>query len=192
MTATERQIGPIGTAVRVAVGLGLIYLALFDPGEGLAWDLAWYEAAVGLVAFPTVMMIFALVGRRYSDSPLHLMGPVGLALNTAVIVTLLASDYTRDAVLLFYGVTLPVAAWRGLAGCEITVLSNWALRRDDQIGCPVFAPVDAAETELRRRSAPGAGVPNNSMSRPSWGPTLVHLGACCGVAAVIAVALISL
>jgi hypothetical protein len=192
MTRTRRQIGPIGTAVRVAVGLGLIYLALFNPGEGLAWDLAWYEAALGLVAFPMVMMIFALVGRRYSDSPLHLMGPLGLALNTAVMVILLASDYTRDAALLFYGVTLPVAAWRGVAGCEITVLSNWALRRDDQIGCPLFAPIDAAETQLRHRNAPGAGVANNSMRRPRWGQTLVHLGACCGAAAVIVLALIFL
>jgi hypothetical protein len=192
MTATKREIGPIGTAARVAVGLGLIYLALSDPGEGLAWDLAWYEAALGLVAFPTVMMIFALVGRRFSDSPLHLMGPLGLALNTAVIVALLASDYTRDAALLFYGVALPVAAWRGLAGCEITVLSNWALRREDQIGCPLFAPVDAAETELRRRRAPGAGVANNATSRPRWGRTLAHLGACCGAAAVVTLALIFL
>src|ERR671918_675510 len=191
MRGTKRGIGPIGTALRVTVGLGLIYLAVFNESEGLAWGLAWNEAILGLVAFPGVMMIVAVVGRRYSDAPLHLMGPLGFALNTAVIVALLASDHTRDAAFLFYGVTLPIAAWRGRPGCEITVLSNWVLRRDDQIGCPPFAPVDAAEMELRR-SAGGAGVEDGSVSKPRWAPTLVHLGVCCRVGAAIALASILL
>jgi hypothetical protein len=192
MRRTKRGIGPIGTALRVTVGLGLIYLALFNESEALAWGLAWNEAVLGLVAFPTVMMIIALVGRRYSDAPLHLTGPLGLTLNTAVIIALLVNEYTHDAALLFYGVTLPVAAWRGRPGCEITVLSNWVLRREDQIGCPLFAPVDAAETELRQRSARGAGVAGNSMSRRRWGPALVHLGLCCGVGAAIALTVVFL
>jgi hypothetical protein len=46
---------------------------------------------------------------------------------------------------LFYGATLLVAAWWGQLGCEATVLSNSILGRDDQIGCPVFSPIDEAE-----------------------------------------------
>jgi hypothetical protein len=37
-----------------------------------------------------------------------------------------------------------------IAGCELLAIYNWLLRRDDQIGCIVFAPVDLAESRRRR------------------------------------------
>jgi hypothetical protein len=36
-----------------------------------------------------------------------------------------------------------LAAARGAAGCEVLAVSNWLLRRGDQIGCAVFGPIDA-------------------------------------------------
>jgi hypothetical protein len=51
-----------------------------------------------------------------------------------------ALSVTSDAALLFYGASMLLAAARGYAGCEVLALSNWLLRREDQIGCPVFAP----------------------------------------------------
>jgi hypothetical protein len=68
-----------------------------------------------------------------------------------VIVALLANPYTGGAAALFYAATLLVAAGRGQPGCEVTVLPNWLLRRDDQVGCPLFAPLDAAEARRRPR-----------------------------------------
>ena len=59
--------------------------------------------------------------------------------------------YTGPAAAPFYGVTMLIAAWRGEPSCEGTVVSNWILRRDDQIGCPVFFPIDAAEERLTAR-----------------------------------------
>jgi hypothetical protein len=35
-----------------------------------------------------------------------------------------------------------LAALRGCASCEGLAISNWLLRRDDQVGCVVFAPTD--------------------------------------------------
>lgn len=52
---------------------------------------------------------------------------------------------TSDAALLFYGVSMLLAALRGYAGCEVLAMSNWLLRRDDQIGCLLFGPVDHLE-----------------------------------------------
>lgn len=49
--------------------------------------------------------------------------------------------------------TLLIAAWRGQAGCEATVISNLVLGRDDQIGCPTLTPIDAAEAHLWHRAA---------------------------------------
>jgi hypothetical protein len=54
-----------------------------------------------------------------------------------------------DAVLIFYGASMQLAALRGYGGCEVLAVSNWLLRRDDQVGCLVFAPVDLLE---RRRT----------------------------------------
>jgi hypothetical protein len=157
---TQRRIGTIGTAVRALGGLGLLHLALTD---GLAWGLAWHGALLGFVAFPAVMLGIGLAARRFAGGSVRFTGPLGLALNTAMIVVLYTIDYTADAAALFYGVTLLVSAWRAQPGCEATVLSNWILRRDDQIGCPVLAPIDEAEARLsgrspRRRAAAQSGA----------------------------------
>jgi hypothetical protein len=42
-----------------------------------------------------------------------------------------------------------LAAARGYVGCEVLAMSNWLLRRDDQVGCLVFGPID----RLERRQA---------------------------------------
>jgi hypothetical protein len=43
-----------------------------------------------------------------------------------------------------------VTALRGYRGCEVLALSNWLLRRDEQVGCVVFFPIDQLEHHLRR------------------------------------------
>ncbi|MGH3286871.1 MAG: hypothetical protein ACRDPD_19675, partial [Streptosporangiaceae bacterium] len=81
------------------------------------------------------------------------------AVNAVVFAALYATPwyapslgFTSDAALIFYGASLLLAAARGYAGCEVLAVPNWLLRRDDQVGCVVFAPVDALE---RRRAASG-------------------------------------
>lgn len=150
MHTARRRIGAIGTVSRVLVGLGLLYLACTHGG--LSWRLKWYDAVLGLIALPAVMLMIGLAARRVASRDVHFTGPLGLAVNTAVIVALLANRYTAGGAELFYGVTLLVAAWRAQPGCEATILSNLILRRDDQIGCPTFTPVDALEA---RRSGRG-------------------------------------
>jgi hypothetical protein len=71
-----------------------------------------------------------------------------------VIVALIGNDITgAGGAAIFYGATILLAAWRGQAGCEITVVPNLLLGRDDQIGCPAFHPIDEVEAHLRRRPA---------------------------------------
>ena len=80
------------------------------------------------------------------------IGPVGHVVNLAVFGALYATPwyapsvgFTGDAALLFYGASMMLAAVRGYAGCEVMAVSNWLLRRDDQVGCILFAPADALE-----------------------------------------------
>ncbi len=147
MTNAMRRIGPVGTALRVIVGLGLLYVA--GGADGLSWSVESYDPALGLVVLPALTVLLGLAARRYATRPLRFTGPLGHALNCAVIVALVSNPYTGDAATLFYAATLLVAAWRGQPGCEVTVLSNSILRRDDQVGCPLFAPIDAAEARHR-------------------------------------------
>jgi hypothetical protein len=53
-----------------------------------------------------------------------------------------------DAVVIFYGVSMLIAAIRGYAGCESLAISNWLLKRDDQLGCLLFSPIDFAERQI--------------------------------------------
>lgn len=146
-TTTGRRIGPMGTAVRIAGGLGLLYLA---GADGLTWDVHWYEPVIGLVVLPAIMLAVGLVARHRTTGPLRLTGPMWTCLNCAVIVALVVNPYTAGGALLFYGATMLIAAWRGQSGCEITVIPNVLLGRDDQIGCPTLSFVDEAEARLRR------------------------------------------
>ena len=150
-TTTNRRIGPLGTASRLLAGLALLYVAASDGGR-LSWDLRWYDVALGRGVFPAVMVGIGLAARRFAGAPVRFTGPLGLAANAALGVALLANEYTAGGAALFVGATLLVAAWRAQPGCELTVVSNSILRRDDQIGCPVFTPIDEAEARLTARN----------------------------------------
>jgi hypothetical protein len=63
-------------------------------------------------------------------------------------------DFMSDAVLIFYGLSMLLAALRGYGGCESLAISNWLLKRDDQIGCLVFSPIDYAERKFPGRPRP--------------------------------------
>jgi hypothetical protein len=84
---------------------------------------------------------------------LRATGPVAHALNVAVFVVLYLLEPTSDAALLFYGASMWLAALGGYAGCEVLAVSNWLLRRDDQVGCAVFWPVDRLERHRTTRPA---------------------------------------
>lgn len=78
-----------------------------------------------------------------APDPIRATGIDGHLANLGLIGTLF---YTNPAAAsLFYGSSLLVAALRGYAACELFVISNWLYDRDDQIGCPVFFPIDQLE-----------------------------------------------
>jgi hypothetical protein len=79
------------------------------------------------------------------------------ALNVAVFAALFLTpwyapsiSFTSDVALVFYGTSMLVAGLRGYAGCEVLAVSNWLLRRDDQVGCLVFTPLDHLERRIGR------------------------------------------
>jgi hypothetical protein len=166
MTATDfnqpatrpRLIGAVGTLVRVVVGLLLVGSVAEGHINGPFHPWPW---VLGLVGFPAIVVAWQRWRAHRDPSRLVAIGPVGHLVNIAVFFALYLTTWyapalsvTSDAALLFYGTSMLLAAARGYAGCEVLAISNWLLRRDDQIGCMLFWPVDTAEHADRRAVPP--------------------------------------
>ncbi len=149
-----RGIRPIGTLARLGIGLGLVGSVIhgqlatgFPPATYAA--AAW---ALGLFGFPALALVWHWWRIRRNPVPFRDTSPLSFALSVALPLALYltwwyAPDFsvTSDAVLLFVGLSMVLAALRGSAGCELLALSNWLLRRSDQIACAVFTPIDSLE-----------------------------------------------
>ena len=152
----QRRIGMVGTAARVVLGLALLESVVRGHLASGFRPAAWI---VGLVGLPVLLLVVQWVRARRSPKRIQATGPVGHAINVTIFLALYLTPwyappfkFASDAALLFYGTSMLLAAVRGYAGCEVLAISNWLLRRDDQLGCVVFWPIDALE---RRRRASG-------------------------------------
>ena len=154
----QRAIGVGGTIGRVLLGLAFIYLAVTDFGAP-EWELAWQGPVLGLIVFPAALLLFQAVRLRFTNETLNATGGLAFCLNLAVGAVLFSIPFTREAALIFYGASLLLAAARGYAGCESLAITNWLLRRDDQVGCVVFSPIDEIEARIKESTAgPAAEV----------------------------------
>lgn len=151
----RRDIGPIGTLARLAAGLLLIGFIVYGQLAS-AGHLSPSTWALGLIGFPALVLAghFGWIRRHparfYGISPLSFLLSVALPLVPYLIGLYVPPLwFTSDATLIFVGSSLVFAAFRGYAGCEFLALSNWLLRRTDQMACAVFTPIDNLD---RRRS----------------------------------------
>lgn len=147
----RRQIGRVGTAARAIFGLGCVGIIAGIEVSHFQWQ----PLVLGLAGFPAVLLAVQWLRVRRDPSALRAIGPVPHVLNVAIFGVLFATPwyapalwFTSNAATLFYGLSMVVAAARGYAGCEVLAISNWLLRRDDQAGCLLFAPLD--EVDRRR------------------------------------------
>ena len=159
----KRQIGIIGTIARVIIGTWLAGTALYGhmvrgPFRPLPW-------ITGLLLIPAIFFAWQWARSRRNPSRLKANGPIASTINIIVFFYFLlwtpsSISFMADAVLIFYGVSMLIAAIRGYAGCESLAISNWLLKRDDQLGCLLFSPIDFAERSVKvklaeRRTASG-------------------------------------
>lgn len=151
---SRRKIGRLGTAARLLVGLVLLGSVLQGELAGPFRPAAWL---LGLVGLPAMLLGWQWWRAHQGRPRLAATGLVGHVLNIAVFLALYLTPwyapplrFASDAALLFYGASMLLAGLRGYAGCEVLAVSNWLLRRDDQVGCAVFWPIDQFERQLRR------------------------------------------
>ena len=154
----SREIGPFGTAGRVAGGALLIAVAIARDDSIRAWDVAFAVSALPLIAGLTAALVpvayqqrapraLARDGSAWSGPSLAV---VALVLGIATALTFV-TPANEPAIWLFVGISMLVAAARGQGGCELVALSNVFSGRDDRVGCAVYGPVDEAEARHRAR-----------------------------------------
>ncbi|MBV9229851.1 MAG: hypothetical protein JOZ18_11100 [Chloroflexi bacterium] len=155
-TRPRRDIGPLGTATRLCLGCIMVGSVVYGqimkgPFQPLSW-------VIGLLVFPALSIIWQYLRTRRHPARLVATGPVAAILNAVIFFALYftflyapAIAFLSDAALLFYGLSMLLAALRGYGGCEVLAISNWLLKCDDQVGCLVFSPIDSAERKMSRR-----------------------------------------
>jgi len=152
-TRPHRDIGPIGTVARVILGsifFGSVFYGHMIKGPFM--PLPW---VIGLIIFPAIFITWQYLHARRNPAKLEANGPIATIINVVIFFAFYFTyiyapsiDFMSDAVLVFYGLSMLLAALLGYAGCEALAISNWLLKRDDQLGCLVFGPVDYIEGKL--------------------------------------------
>ncbi len=150
-----RPIGVIGTVARSIVGLVLVGSVVYGQLSSHFTPAAW---ALGLIGFPALALAWHGWRIRRNPAPFHDASPLSFLLSIALPLALYltwwyapAFSITSDATLLFVGGSMVLAALRADAGCELLALSNCLLRRNDQLACAVFTPIDFLEQRHSRR-----------------------------------------
>ncbi|MGH3452596.1 MAG: hypothetical protein ACRDQW_18220 [Haloechinothrix sp.] len=156
--AVNRQIGPLGTSARAAVGLAAIAVAI-TLGVG-AWDVAAGLVGLPLLAGGLYAVTAAAYGRGRAGHPLST--PAGTwAISVVVLVSVISvataityvTPVDAGAIWLFFGASLLLVAARGDAGCEVLAVVNAFAGRRGSTGCIALAPVDSIEAGLEQRSS---------------------------------------
>jgi hypothetical protein len=155
----QRDIGHVGTGARILLGGYLFGSVVYGqlikgPFRPVPW-------VIGLLVLPALFLCWQALRAHHNPSRLAAHSPGATVLNVVVFCacyfTYLYAPplaFMSDAVLIFYGLSMLLAALRGYGGCESLALSNWLLKRDDQIGCLVFLPIDAVEEHATSRTQP--------------------------------------
>jgi hypothetical protein len=66
-----RGIGPVGTALRVVTGVGLVYLAVGAVGPSGWRDVEWYDPVVGFAMLPAIALLLGLAAQRLVGRPVR-------------------------------------------------------------------------------------------------------------------------
>jgi len=143
VSAPGRRLGPVGTAARVAGGLGALVLPIAQGA------LTWWDPGAALTLLPLTAIA---VATALSAAPVWVRSLLSLV---AVIAVEIGATFASpldgaSAIWIFLGVSLLIAAVRGDAGCEAVAIPNAIAGRSDSTGCVIYSPLDAAEARRAR------------------------------------------
>lgn len=152
--------GAVGRVIRLGAGVVLIvgmarYIA---SGSG---SFALRAASIAAALFAIYVLMHRVLSRhrgagaaRWLTSVIALV-PVVLAYALGLgKVPIFGSGAGQVGALIFLGVSLIVAGFRGDSGCEVMALPNALFGRRCHLACIVFSPIDGLEKRLSARKGP--------------------------------------
>jgi hypothetical protein len=123
----HREIGPLGTAARLLVGLLLVGLIVYGQ-LATSGHLALVTWVLGLLVFPTLVLTWHVWRIRRNPAPFSDASPLSFVLSLVLPLAFYLTGWYVP-ILWFTGGSLLLATFRGSSGCEFLALSNWLLRR---------------------------------------------------------------
>lgn len=150
--SAPRSIGPVGTAIRAALGVALVAVAV-NHGTN------WWEVLAASIVLPAVAVGVAVaINAALKDSGLRMRArspwsPAQIATAVIVITTAYAVGVALtyvlpvdgDHIFLFFGLSMLLASVRGYNGCEVLAIPNLVMRRHDAMWCPLYSTLERIE-----------------------------------------------
>lgn len=139
---------------------GILFIAGPIAVSGIDW---WDVVAVLLVLPALALVATVLVGAaigKLTDSPsigakaASWCAVMAIVLGLWVALTFASPFDGPLPALVFFGLSMLLAARLGLEGCEIAAIPYLVLGRRQRLWCPLYTPVDAVESRTARDSAP--------------------------------------
>jgi hypothetical protein len=79
--------------------------------------------------------------------------PIALYIAGASKLPIVGHGKGQLAAVTFLGISLVVAGMRALPGCEVMAIPSLFLRKDTELACLIFSPLDRLERKLRCKRA---------------------------------------
>jgi hypothetical protein len=149
-----RQAPPVGRVLRVLLGLVLIVYVtpvyFRVPARVVVGSLLLILGLIGVYS-----LIHIVVSRRIIGFSPCFVAAVAWGLPVALYVAgasgspILGRGKGQLAAVTFLAISLVVAGVRALSGCELMAIPGIFFRKDTELACLVFSPLDKLERKLR-------------------------------------------
>ena len=155
----SRQAPPVGRVLRILLGLALmVYVA------PVCFRVPVPLAVTSLLLILGLIGIYSLVHITVSQRIIPLGSGVGAIVANGLLVVLYFIGATglpivgrgagELAAVTFLGISLVVAGVRAVPGCELMAIPGVFFRKNSELACLIFSPLDKLERKLRSKRDP--------------------------------------
>ena len=155
----SRQALPVGRMLRILLGLALmVYVAPVYFRVPVRLAVTSLLLIVGLIG------IYSLIHITVSQRIVPLRSGLGAIVANGLLVVLYFIGATRLpiigrgvgelAAVTFLGISLVVAGVRAVPGCELMAIPGVFFRKNSELACLIFSPLDKLERKLRSKRDP--------------------------------------
>lgn len=157
MTSPKQPNGapPVGRALRIL--LGVLLIVYVTPIYFRLPSQFFFGSLLLMLGLIVAYCLVHIVSRRVAAFGPYLATILVHALLVGLYVAgffrmpILGSGSGQLAAVTFLGISLVIAGVRGVAGCELMAIPDLFLRKDVEVACLIFSPLDKLERKLRNK-----------------------------------------